>query len=412
MPSRLKAFTATAGALLAAGALCASTASAAPVLYGATGVAEDDSLPASNLYTVDPATGATTSIGSIGKAITGLAVDNADGGKLYGVTAGVYLDGKERQLLRINPATGASTVVGSLGPNEIEDIAFNALGQLYGWNETGDDLYAINKGTGAITKTGESNLGVTYGDGLAFDKNGWLWAALDGDSGSLYTLNPATGAAAKGVRITGSPNSTGNLISSADFACDGSTLYGVVNDFGGAANLVTVDTATGKITNKGALPAGLDSIAWGGCPPPPQTDVGGSVPATLSLGLKGGSPVLGPFVPGLAAEYQASVDANVISTAADATLSVADASAVSPGKLVNGAFSLPQPLLAKATTVSAPAAAFAALSGTPLTLTTWSSPVSNDTATIAFKQAIGATDALRTGVYAKTLTFTLSTTTP
>ncbi len=136
------------------------------------------------------------------------------------------------------------------------------------------------------------------------------------------------------------------------------------------------------------------------------------MPATLALALKGGSTVLGPFVPGLAAEYQAQVDANVISTAADATLSVADASAVSPGKLVNGAFSLPQPLLAQAGTVSAPAGAFAALSGTPLTLTTWSSPVSNDTATIAFKQAIGATDALRTGVYAKTLTFTLSTTTP
>ena len=32
--------------------------------------------------------------------------------------------------------------------------------------------------------------------------------------------------------------------------------------------------------------------------------------------------------------------------------------------------------------------------------------------TIAFKQAIGATDALRTGSYSKTLTFTLSTTNP
>ena len=45
-------------------------------------------------------------------------------------------------------------------------------------------------------------------------------------------------------------------------------------------------------------------------------------------------------------------------------------------------------------------------------LTTWNAPVSNDTVTVSFKQAIGATDALRTGTYAKTLTFTLSTTTP
>jgi hypothetical protein len=42
----------------------------------------------------------------------------------------------------------------------------------------------------------------------------------------------------------------------------------------------------------------------------------------------------------------------------------------------------------------------------------WTAPVSNDPVTIAFKQHVGATDALRTGAYSKTLTFTLSTTTP
>ena len=38
--------------------------------------------------------------------------------------------------------------------------------------------------------------------------------------------------------------------------------------------------------------------------------------------------------------------------------------------------------------------------------------MSNEVATINFKQSIAATDALRTGAYSKTLTFTLSTTTP
>ena len=38
--------------------------------------------------------------------------------------------------------------------------------------------------------------------------------------------------------------------------------------------------------------------------------------------------------------------------------------------------------------------------------------MSNDPVTIAFKQHIDANDALRTGTYSKTLTFTLSTTTP
>ena len=48
----------------------------------------------------------------------------------------------------------------------------------------------------------------------------------------------------------------------------------------------------------------------------------------------------------------------------------------------------------------------------PATLKTWSAPVSNDLVAIEFEQPIGASDALRTGSYAKTLTFTLSTDQP
>ena len=38
--------------------------------------------------------------------------------------------------------------------------------------------------------------------------------------------------------------------------------------------------------------------------------------------------------------------------------------------------------------------------------------MSNDAVTVTFRQAIGASDALRTGTYTRTLTFTLSTTMP
>ena len=44
--------------------------------------------------------------------------------------------------------------------------------------------------------------------------------------------------------------------------------------------------------------------------------------------------------------------------------------------------------------------------------TSWTAPVSNDPVTIGFRQRVKATDALRTGSYSKTLTFTLSTTNP
>jgi hypothetical protein len=42
----------------------------------------------------------------------------------------------------------------------------------------------------------------------------------------------------------------------------------------------------------------------------------------------------------------------------------------------------------------------------------WSGPVSNDAVTVSFAQHINAGDALRTGSYSRTLTFTLSTTNP
>ena len=61
-----------------------------------------------------------------------------------------------------------------------------------------------------------------------------------------------------------------------------------------------------------------------------------------------------------------------------------------------------------------PATAYANVgsAAAPLSLLTYSGPISNDAVTLGFSQRIGANDALRTGAYAKTLTYTLSTTTP
>ena len=137
------------------------------------------------------------------------------------------------------------------------------------------------------------------------------------------------------------------------------------------------------------------------------------MPATLSLAL--GSPAtFGAFTPGVARDYTASTTANVISTAGDATLSVADASSNATGHLVNGAFSLPQALQVKAASPAGVGGAFGPVGGSaaPSTLLTYAGPVSNDPVALDFFQRIGANDALRTGSYSKTLTFTLSTTNP
>ena len=142
-------------------------------------------------------------------------------------------------------------------------------------------------------------------------------------------------------------------------------------------------------------------------------DVGGSVPATLSLSL-GTAAAFSPFIPGVARTYDASTTANVISTAGDAALSVADPSSNATGRLVNGTFSLPTPVTVKAASAGGTGGAFAPVGGSanPTTVLNYTGPVSNDAVTLSFQQAIGSTDALRTGSYSKTLTFTLSTTTP
>jgi photosystem II stability/assembly factor-like uncharacterized protein len=122
--------------------------------------------------------------------------------------------------------------------------------------------------------------------------------------------------------------------------------------------------------------------------PSATTPITGTVPATLSLTL--GTPAtFGAFTPGIDKTYAAGTTASVISSAGDATLS-----ATAAGRLANGAFSLADPL------------------AIALSKSSWTGPVTDDPVSIGFSQHIGAGEALRTGTYATTVTFTLSTTTP
>ncbi|MDA0163369.1 glycerophosphodiester phosphodiesterase family protein [Solirubrobacter ginsenosidimutans] len=167
------------------------------------------------------------------------------------------------------------------------------------------------------------------------------------------------------------------------------------NGLGFATRPIAIDGAAVRVGRGGctALPAGAKRIVFAGDGAVQASNltlsaVGGTVPATLALSL--GAPAsFGAFSPGVTKDYSASTIANVVSTAGDAALTFSD-----PGHLTNGTFALAQPLVVE------------------LSKATWSAPVSNDPVTIAFKQHVDATDALRTGTYTKTLTFTLSTTAP
>jgi Ca2+-binding RTX toxin-like protein len=265
-----------------------------PGLYGATGVlgpaagSGDDRAPASNLYRINPDTGAATAVGSIGHPVTGLALDPTSG-ILYGVTATVESSGTPRSLLTLDSSTGAGTVVGSLGANEIDDIAFNASGELFGWNTSTNDLVRIIKATGVVIPVGDAGIAETHGGGLSFDRQGVLHALIDLDYGHLWRANTASGSVTQVARLSGSPSQTGGAgMNAAAFGCGGTTLYSVVNDFGDPPTyLVTVDTATGQIANKGVTVTALDALEWVCAGPAP------SVPGAPRGARRCGNQILG-----------------------------------------------------------------------------------------------------------------------
>ena len=123
-----------------------------------------------------------------------------------------------------------------------------------------------------------------------------------------------------------------------------------------------------------------------------------------------------PFTPGVAKDYTASTTANVISTAGDAHAERRRPVARRPPATSSTARSrCRRRCRPRRRARPAPVGALADVGGSaaPTSLLTYSRPdVSNDAVTLAFQQHIGAGDALRTGAYSKTLTFTLSTTTP
>jgi hypothetical protein len=148
--------------------------------------------------------------------------------------------------------------------------------------------------------------------------------------------------------------------------------------------------------------------------------VEGKVPFTQTLATTCSPVVLGPFVPGRAAEYSNTCALKATSTAAESKLVAEDPSAVDKGHLVqlytHGTFKetyeMPVALETKATsTQEGIGSAFSSLEH-QVTLLTYAKPFSEDAVTVTFDQKIGLHDHLHTGTYAKTIVLTLSTTTP
>ena len=236
----------------------------------------------------------------------------------------------------------------------------------------------VRKGSGTTPATGDNQLRpANYSDNYVT-----LWPGQSQTITETYKASDLGGSGSV-VSVTGHNVDTFNIASNASCSAQSG-----VEDLGLADGDVPLGGATpGQANTPEAMAAAKAAVVVG-----KRTDVdgsaGGTVPATLALTV-GGPATFGAFTPGVAKDYTTTSLANVISTAGDAALTVSD-----PGHLMNGTFSLPDPLQVL------------------FSKSTWSAPVSNDPVTITFKQHINANDALRTGAYSKTLTFTLSTTTP
>jgi hypothetical protein len=130
----------------------------------------------SNLYEVNPTTGAATLVGPIKSGINPVT-DVTDlaflGTTLYGVSF-------SQGLLTIDPASGAAIIVGSIpGGGTINGLTADPTGTLLYASSYSGDLYTINPTTLATTTIGSFGLNGAYSAGdLAFGPDGTLYAAL------------------------------------------------------------------------------------------------------------------------------------------------------------------------------------------------------------------------------------------
>jgi hypothetical protein len=219
--------------------------------------------------------------------ITGLAVHPVSG-VLYGSTgnAGTV----DAMLVTINPTTALVTVVGAFNagptnssgtPATMGDLAFDAAGNLFGVATIGGpSLYSINAATGQATLVGANGVSTsTSGGGLAISSTGTFYGTPT--SSRFGTYNSTTGAYTN-IANPAKPAGTGAYTA---LAFDGSVLYGLNTGPGSPppTALVTIDPATGVVTNVGTSLNSLDAIATIPVPEPTTTAVVGGAIALLAI---------------------------------------------------------------------------------------------------------------------------------
>lgn len=207
------------------GLAIAGSVSARPFAYSG-----DGDTTGGNLYRIDLANNSLTTVGPMADVLLEGLSFGPGGTTLYGI------DDSADALYIINTTTAATTLVGSLGIDEADPgmslCPDNNIMYLSG--ESGN-LYSINLATGAATPIGPTGLNIT---GLACSVSGQLYGYDDSDD-NLYAINRTTGAATL-IGPLGFDSADGGL------GFNGSQLL-LVND-GAPTNLYRVNTSTGAAT--------------------------------------------------------------------------------------------------------------------------------------------------------------------
>jgi len=153
------------------------------------------------LVELDPATGATTVIGSLG--LSTFSEGDLDFNPVTGELFGVVSSAGSSALITINPATGAATQVGAMPADDASAMAFTDDGRLFVLDTSFSfptieaTLYEIDPATGAEIAAFDTGVALGNVAGMDFDPiTGQLFMA-DGDNDGtdlLYTIDITNGA--------------------------------------------------------------------------------------------------------------------------------------------------------------------------------------------------------------------------
>jgi hypothetical protein len=170
--------------------------------------------------------------------------------------------GSNGDLFTLDPATGATTRVGPTGFTAVPGLAFLPDGTLFGTanvvSQVADGLFHIDPATGSSTVVGPFGLGFYSVDAIATDpRTGVLYGVSPFTSNpTIFTINPTTGAATVLGQLLDANNNPAQRIVGLTIDCAGRAYgtYGSGFAVGGA--LISIDIQTLRFTVLGQVRAG------------------------------------------------------------------------------------------------------------------------------------------------------------